>query len=59
MVDASSSINGEELELVKKFVTSVFHSFSFDDDVRYGLVVFGDRVEVITSTNHSTVQIWS
>lgn len=47
MVDASSSVNGEEnFQLVKKFVTSVLHSFSLSGYVRYGLVFFSDKVEV-------------
>lgn len=47
MVDTSSSIKGEvNFQLVKKFVTKVFHLFSRGGDVRYGLVVFGNKAEV-------------
>lgn len=47
MVDASSSINGKDnFQLVKNFVTNMFHSFSLGGDVRYGLVLFGDKVQV-------------
>ncbi|XP_078375014.1 cochlin-like isoform X2 [Oculina patagonica] len=48
MVDTSSSIKGEvNFQLVKKFVTKVFHLFSRGGDVRYGLVVFGNKAEVV------------
>lgn len=47
MVDLSSSIGGDaNLELVIKFIISIFHSFTLGGGVRYGLVVFGSSVKV-------------
>ena len=48
MVDTSSSIKSEvNFQLVKKFVSNVFRSFSRGGHVRYGLVVFGSKAEVL------------
>lgn len=47
MVDASSNINGKgNFQLVKNFVSNMLNSFSLGGDVRYGLIVFSDKVEV-------------
>ncbi|KAJ7385815.1 hypothetical protein OS493_013849 [Desmophyllum pertusum] len=48
MVDVSSSIGGDaNFQLVMKFVTSIFHSFTMGGAVRYGLVVFGSSAKVV------------
>ena len=40
---------GGNFQLVMNFVTNLFHSFTLGGDVRYGLAVFGNRVQVKTS----------
>ena len=48
MVDASSNIKDTfTFELMMRFVRSVFHSFTWNRGVRYGLLVYGNSVKVI------------
>ena len=41
MVDASLQVQND-FQLVKDFVKDVFHSFSMSDNIRYGLVIYGN-----------------
>lgn len=72
MVDASEAIGGEEnFQLVRNFVTKVFHSFTVGDNMRYGLVVFGITVKarydfllfrcsfLSTAENEGVPPLWS
>ena len=48
MVDASSNIKDTfTFELMMRFVRRVFHSFTLNRGVRYGLVVYGNSVKVL------------
>ena len=48
LVDTSSNLVGpKNFKLVMALVSRVFHSFTLGNGMRYGLVVFGDRVEVL------------
>ena len=59
MVDASSNVNGKgNFQLVKNFVSNMLNSFSLGGDVRYGLIVFSDKVEVNLWLRLSEIQIF-
>ena len=48
MVDASSNIKDKvNFQLMMRFITSVFHSFTLGRGVRYGLLVYGSSIKVL------------
>ena len=49
-MDVSQNIcGGTHFHLIKQFVKSVYHSFSMDDGVRFGLVSFGNNIVKVTN----------
>lgn len=46
MVDVSSSITSQDLNLALNLISKVFHSFTLGNGVRYGLLVFGESAKV-------------
>ena len=51
MVDASSNIKDAfTFELMMRFVRNVFHSFTLNRGVRYGLLVYGNSVKVLVNS---------